>query len=439
MSAADMEELLQRAKRVADEAEVFSVSSSETEAIFEANRLKHVQTHQTSGRALRLIKDGRIGFSASNRGDGAKELVDMALEVAPFGAEAKFHLPPLGAYPAVEVYDPAVEAVTEEGMVALGQSLLDEVRSHTPELVCEASVSVSTASVEILNSRGGQAAYTKSVFAVHIEGVLIRGTDMLFVGDADSSCQPLTDGSKLVATTIEQLERARETVPAPAGELPVIFTPRGVAGTLIVPLAVATNGKTVHQGASPLGNRLGEVVFDPGLSIHDDALIDYLPGSRLCDDEGVPSQRTPIIENGVVAGFLYDLQTAALAGARSTGSAARGLGSLPSPSVSSLVVADGDVSFDDMLADIKDGLVVEQLIGAGQGNILGGEFSGNILLGYRVRNGEIVGRVKDTMVSGNIYEVLKDIAAIGRDGEWVAGRLRTPHICCARVSVSSKE
>jgi PmbA protein len=288
-----------------------------------------------------------------------------------------------------------------------------------------------------LNSRGGSAAYRKSVFSFGVEGVLIRGTDMLFVGDAESSCHPLSDVSEVAANTVQQLERAKETAPSPGGMLPVIFTPHGVISAFMAPLVMAVNGKTVLQGASPLGSRRGQKVFDEGITIWDDATLDYRPGSRCCDDEGMPGQRTPIIEKGVVANFIYDLQTAALAGARSTGSASRGLGSLPAPSISTLVIEDGGPSFVDMLADMKEGLVIEQLMGASQGNVLGGEFSGNVLLGYAVKNGEITGRVKDTMVSGNIYEVLKK-ASPSSGGKWVAGRLRTPDIFCPRVAVSTQ-
>lgn len=433
-----MEDILKKARQVAEEAEVFFVSHVETDAVFEANRLKHVQSRETSGRALRIIKGGRIGFAASNRANGADELVGMALEMAPFGAEAKFVFPAPDSYPDVKVHDPDVESVSEEAMVALGQSMIDRVRAHTPELVCEGSVAKGVITVRILNSRGGDATYKKSVFGFGVEGVLIRGTDMLFVGDGDSSCRPLTDVDGAVAATIEQLERAKETAQVPTGQLPVIFTPQGVAAALLGPLAMAINGKTVVQGASPLGHRLGEQVLDSRISIWDDATVDYRTGSRFCDGEGVPSRRTPIIENGVVTSFLYDLQTAAMAGRESTGSGARGLSTLPSPSPSTIVVGDGDASFEEMLADIKDGLVVEQLLGASQGNILGGDFSGNILLGYAVKNGEIVGRVKDTMVSGNIYEALKEVAAVGKDGKWVGGRARIPHIYCASLAVSAK-
>jgi PmbA protein len=433
-----MEDLLKQAKKVAEEAEVFSVSRSETDAVFETNRLKHVVTRETSGRALRLIKGGRIGFSASNKVDGSKELVDMAIEMAPFGAEAKFQFPALERYSGVEVYDPMVEKVTEEQMVELGQSLIDKIKKHTPEIVCQGGVSKNIVSLEILNSRGGKATYKKSVFSISVEGVLIRGTDMLFVGDSESSCRPISDHKTVSHNTLERLERAKETAPSVEGKLPVIFTPLGVASTLLMPLAMAVNGKTVLQGASPLGHRKGEQVFDKRLSIWDDPMIEYRPGSRFCDDEGVPSQRTALIDKGVVANFLYDLQTAALAGTKSTGSASRSLASLPSPSLSAIVIEEGDTSFEDMLADIKDGLVVEELMGASMGNVLGGDFSGNVLLGYRVQNGKLVGRVKDTMVTGNIYEALKEVRAIGNKARWVGGVVLTPHICCSGLAVSTK-
>jgi PmbA protein len=199
----------------------------------------------------------------------------------------------------------------------------------------------------------------------------------------------------------------------------------------------AFNGKTVLEGASPVGKKLGKQVFDSKLSLWDDPTIAYRPYSRPCDDEGVPSRRTPLIEKGVVANFLYDLQTAALAKTKSTGSASRG-GGLPLPSPSTLVIAPGKASFDDMVSDIKEGLVIEQLMGAEQGNILGGDFSGNVLLGYKVESGKIVGRVKNTMVSGNVYQLLKEISAIGSQPKWVSGVINTPPLYCPRLSVASK-
>jgi PmbA protein len=111
---------------------------------------------------------------------------------------------------------------------------------------------------------------------------------------------------------------------------------------------------------------------------------------------------------------------------------------LPVPSPSTLVIEPGKVSFDDMVSDIKEGLVIEQLMGATQGNILGGDFSGNVLLGYKVESGKIVGRVKNTMVSGNVYQLLKEISAIGSQAKWVSGVINTPPVYCPRLSVASE-
>ena len=221
-------------------------------------------------------------------------------------------------------------------------------------------------------------------------------------------------------------------------DLPVIFTANGVASALMAPLMAAFNGKTVLEGASPIGNSLGQQVFDSKLWLWDNATIAHRPRSRPCDDEGVASQRTPLIAAGTVASFIYDLQTAAQANTRSTGSGSRGGGSLPSPAPSALTIDPGNTSFDDMLADIKEGLVIERVMGAGQGNILGGHFSGNVLLGYKVKNGKIVGRVKNTMVSGNIYQVLKEIIAVGDDARWVGGFLDSPSLYCPSLSVTVK-
>ena len=106
-----MEQILEKARRVSQWAEVYSVSRQETTAVFEANRLKQVHTRSGSSNALRLAKDGRIGFATANRKDSTQKLVDMALETAAFGATARFEPPSGASYPQVEVYDPGVEAI----------------------------------------------------------------------------------------------------------------------------------------------------------------------------------------------------------------------------------------------------------------------------------------------------------------------------------------
>jgi len=271
-----------------------------------------------------------------------------------------------------------------------------------------------------------------------MESSLIEDTDMPFVGESQISCHPLLDTRAITDAVLLQIELAKNQAPVSSKTMPVIFTPTGVASALMMPLMSAFNGKTVLEGASPVANKLGEKVFDEKLCLYDDPLVAYRPSSFPCDDEGVPGERTPLIEKGTVASFLYDLQTAAQAGTRSTGNGGRSRGGQPSPSPSAFTISPGSTAFDEMVKNLKEGLIIEYLMGAEQGNVLGGDFSGNVLLGYKVENGEITGRVKNTMLSGNIYQALKQITAIGKESKWVGGFLQTPHICCPGLSVASK-
>jgi len=432
-----VENILAQAKKVAEEAEVFMVSSEETPVQFEANRLKHIHSKQSSYVALRIIRKGKIGYATTTE-LGSQNLVSTAVETAEFGTAAKFELPPLTSYPEVEVFDPNVEPVSIEEMVKLGEELITVVREHTPDILCDAEVAKGLVSTHLLNSRGGEVNYRQSIFSLGIEGHLIRDTDMLFVGESQSSCHPLTETKAVAEVALRQLELAKHRASAPTKSLPVVFTPHGVASALITPLMVAFNGKVVLQGASPIGHRLGQQVFDKKLSLCDDPTIAYRPESRPGDDEGIPSQRTPLIEQGIVANFIYDLQTAALAHTQSTGNGGRSRGGLPTPAPSAFIITPDVTTFDEMVSDIKEGLVIDYLMGAEQGNILSGAFSGNVLLGYKIESGKIVGRVKDTMVSGNVYQVLNQITAIGSDAKWVGSSIYTPSLYCPSLSVATK-
>ena len=444
------EQLMDSARKVAEQAEVFWLSSHETAVQFEANRLKGVQTRESANVALRVVREARIGFSAASgpysslsSGPGAegglRRLIDMAVETSRFGKPASFQFPSPTDYPGVAVFDRRVARMPVESMIELGNDLIARVREHTPDIVCDVEVTRGTSSVRIVNSQGGEVDYDRSFLVIGLEGVLIRDTDMLFVGDSLDSCR-LPDNTGLVADrVVEQLELAEGKATVSTGPLPVLFTPRGVASALLGPMALAFNGKMVLEGSSPLKGRLGEQVFDSAFSLCDDATLDYCLRSSPCDDEGVRSRQVPLISNGVVCGFFYDLQTAGLVGVQSTGSGRRagGTGQVR-PATSSLVIPEGGVPFHSMVEDMNEGLVVERLIGADQGNLLGGDFGGNVLLGYKVQIGEIIGRVKDTMISGNIYQVLRQSLAVGSEARWVDGVTRCPCLWCPSLSVSAQ-
>src|SRR5439155_6143304 len=199
---------------------------------------------------------------------------------------------------------------------------------------------------------------------------------------------------------------------------------------VLLPVTQGLSGKAVLQGISPLATRVGEQVFDQRLSLTDDPLVPGRTASRPLDDECVPSRVTCLVQRGVVQRFIYDLETAARARTESTGHGERGIFGKPVPAYTNLILGEtGNGKRETpaelgggLLRDVKDGLLVDELIGVGQGNVIGGAFSHPVALAYRIERGEITGRVKDAAVAGNAYELWKRVGGFGNDARWAGSR-----------------
>ncbi len=203
-------------------------------------------------------------------------------------------------------------------------------------------------------------------------------------------------------------------------------------------MSAALSGKAVYQGSSALSDKLGQQVFDPRLSVTEDSTVSGVPSSAPFDDEGVPTRRLPLITKGSVANFYYDLQTAGLAGKDSTGNGYRSPESLPGPHTGTIFFDPGDVPLEQMIGGIEEGLIVESVTG-NAGNVFSGDFSGNVQGGFKVENGKIAGRIKDTMIAGNIFQDMKQLGAISREAEWVYGQAKIPHLLFTELGVSTKK
>ncbi|MBI2856790.1 MAG: TldD/PmbA family protein, partial [Chloroflexi bacterium] len=433
-----LERILDRARRVADEAEVFYTEHREEPARFEANRLKQLLRRDTVGVALRVIKNGHVGLASTSRLDSPDALVDMAAELAPLGPEASFSFAGPAVARTVATYDEAVPAFPAERMVELTQESIDRLLKFSPELVCNASVGKEESLIRVMNTRGASYEYRKTGYGTFLEATRVRGTDMLFVWQGKSSGRLDTDLSEVEGRIQEYLTLSEEIVPTPTGDVPVLFTPRGVSAALIQPLLAGFNGRALLQKTSPLVERFGQRIVDERITMVEDPTLDFAAGARPVDDEGVPTKAVTLVDHGVARQYLSDLQTAAALGSMSTGSAHRMLGSMPAPASSVALVEPGRVRYQDLVAGMDRGLIVEVLLGAGQSNLIGGDFQGNVLLGFAVEKGRITGRVKDTLVSGNVYHVLSHTLEVGSEAQGVGGAVRTPAVLCRGVSVSAK-
>jgi PmbA protein len=408
-----------------------SLGRSESESIsFENDKLKSAESSQSTSMSVKVVVNGKIGSSHTTDMHDIDGVVERALEAAEFGSPAHFDFPGPQKGPDVKVYDDAVQAVKKGEMVRIGEEMMGLVKDYNIDILVSAGVNKGVGTTEFANSAGIAYTTQSTSFGVGVEGQLIRGTDILWAGHGLGLKKREIDHREMARKSVALFRMAENIAPVRSGQMPVIFAPEGMR-VLLLALSLGVDGKNVFLGSSPLAGKLGEKIADERFSITDNPLIDYAGGSSTYDGEGVPHQATPLIENGVLRNFLYDLDTAGRAGAKTTGN---GVGCSPT----NLVVKEGTTSYEDMVKQTKEGLLVHSVLGLGQGNPISGEFSVNLHVAYKIENGEVLGRVKDVMLAGNTYTALKNIMAIGDTAEWAGGTLLTPPIQISNLSVVAR-
>ena len=429
--------MLEYLTQQAEQAEVFEIQSESTSIKFEANRLKTFVVEETRGVAARVVVDGRLGFAASSDVDATDKVVANALESARHGDALAFEFPAPQDGPQVRVYDPELAALSAERLIEMGREMIATIMEADPDTHVNVDLERGVRQTRVRNSAGVDVTVEKAPLSISIDAERVRGDDVVVIFDYFSTAVT-DDGYQALARRIaDKLRLAQQATTLDSGRMPVLFSPSG-APVLGLPLMLGLNGKSVYRGISPMAGRVGERLFDEELTIVDDPTLDGRPGSSSHDDEGVPRQRRVLVDRGELRGFIYDIKTAVQAGAEPTGHGARSLFGLPEPSFSNLILESGDTSLADVIASIEDGLLVESVLGLGQGNIISGDFSNNLDLAFKIEGGEIVGRVKDISIAGNVYEDLRHIEAVGREAEWVYGGLRLPYILLPELNVVTK-
>ncbi len=189
----------------------------------------------------------------------------------------------------------------------------------------------------------------------------------------------------------------------PTGTYPVLFD-RRVSSSLIGHVLNAINGATITRGGSWLRDALGEIVLPEALSLVEQPHRRRIAGSKPFDGEGLPTSERKIIDNGVLTGWILDLATARNLGMQSTGNAARGTSSGPSPSVSNVTLTSGARNPEEMLRDMGTGMMITSFMGSTI-NPTTGEYSRGAS-GFWVENGEVTYPVNECTIAGNLRDML---------------------------------
>ncbi|MEM7552574.1 MAG: TldD/PmbA family protein [Cyanobacteria bacterium P01_A01_bin.84] len=423
------EQLLELAlKAGAEAAEVYQSKSVSRPVFFEANRLKQIETSQSEGTALRLWFQGSPGLTVAYGSVEPELMIERALSLSKLSQPETIEL----ASDFKPQYPNLGENVSVEKLVEWGKEAISLVRDVYPDVICTGDWECDVETTRLVNNRGLDCHYTDTTLSCYLSAEWIRGDDFLSVSDGQTQRNNL-QSEKFVKQILQRLAWAQTNTNLPKGQIPVLFTSKA-ADMLWGTVQAALNGKRVLEKASPWAEHIGKQVISDNITVYQDPVAG--PYSCPFDDEGIPTQKQVFIQNGTLQKFYCDRTTANLLDYSVTGNGFRpGLGSYPSPGLFNLLIEPKSGELQDLIKNLDDGLIVDQMLGGGGG--ISGDFSINVDLGYRVHNGEVVGRVKDTMVAGNVYAALKQLIKLGGDADW-NGSCYTPSVIVDGLSITSK-
>ncbi|OIP77820.1 MAG: peptidase C69 [Oscillatoriales cyanobacterium CG2_30_44_21] len=431
------EQLLDLAlKSGVEAAEVYLSGMVSRPVFFEANRLKQIESIDSEGIGLRIWKGGRVGLVSAYGDIEPVDLIEQAIALSALNEPEEILLrgSTVTGYPTTLGSEISLETMIEAANQAIAQ-----VRSPYPEAICSAEWDCSRETVRIINSKGLNCGYTDITVDGSLSVELTRGDDFLNVWYGQSERGDV-DPEAIAQQVLRRLTWANKNVSIRSSQkTPVIFTAKA-AELLWGVVAIAMSSRQVQQKTTPWLDKLDQPVISDLFSLSQQP--DFGIYSSPFDDEGTPAQAVTWIDHGILKGFYGDIRTCQELGFAATGNGFRGgLGSYPSPALFNLAIAinqpkkiiQGEIL--ELAATLKNGLIVDQVLGDDPD--LAGNFSVNIDLGYLVKNGEIVGRVKDTMLSGNAYNALNQVLAVSSEQQW-QGSLYTPAIIVNGLSITAE-
>lgn len=404
-------------KAGADAADAMAVDGTSLSIDVRGGVLEHAERSEGIDIGLRVFLGQRSAtVSASDVRDATlEEMAIRAVAMAQESPEDPYvglaepaQLGAIADTDALELFDatpePSPAALQEDAARAEAAALTNSEISQ----VQSASAGYSSRRVHLAATNGFQGGYSRTDRGLSCVAISGTGTSMErdYDGDGRIFQSDLRTPEAIGAQAAERAVARSGARKPPTGSYPVLFDER-IAASLIGHLLVAANGASIARGASWLRDAKGTQVLPAGLSLHEDPHRPRATGSRPFDAEGLPTRPRDIVADGVLTGWTLDLATARKLGLESTGNAARGTSSAPSPSTWNVALTQGDQTRDALVRDMGTGLLVTSLIGATI-NPNTGDYSRGAA-GLWVENGQITHAVNECTIAGNLLEMLRNM------------------------------
>lgn len=408
-------------KAGASESEAYAERTRESSVRVRDGEVEELQQATSKGVGLRVISAGRLGFAYGTdfSKDGLRSLARSAVSLAKGAAKDQFNELPrgsrLGQGPA-GAYDPAIEDIDPAWKLRAARAAENAaVQADRRVRKFEGTTAGDFLARSAIASSRGASGESKASYAYVVCSPVAEADGQLQTASWSDTRRRLAELQapeeigRIAAQRAARMLGARKVKTQKAA---IIFEPQQAAGFL-AGLSEAVNGDLVHKKSSFLAKLLGKRVASEQVTLVDDATLEGGLATRPFDGEGVVSQRTVVIDRGVLKSFLYDTYTARKAGARSTGNASRGWSSLPHVGTSNFVLERGNSSAEEIVRRTKRGLLITAMLGSGA-NVVTGEYSRGAN-GLWIEDGQIAHAVQEVTVSGSLLEMLRGIDAVGDD------------------------
>ena len=450
-----MHEALKKALERCDQAEIYGERGDVLSIDLEREEVKKVKHVKSTGIGVRVVISNKIGFSYTTASKNAKveECVEHAIKQAMVSEQDPYFsgLPEPAPETSKSSYKKP-EKTFDKRIIDLlnggGEDAIEyckemltgmkayEVRKGVRCTPTEGSFAAAFDETCILNSEGIETGDTGTYVSAGITVVASEDSSEETSGSEGKVSRMLGDmdfgwiGREAVKIAVESLGGKRLKTKT----IPVVFAPRAVQNLLAYTLIPQLSAENVQRKQSPYHGKKGEKIASEILTIIDDGTMPLGVNSRKMDGEGVPAQSTSLVEKGVLKKFLYDSYTASKDGVESTGNAIRGFDNLPTPGATNFIInARSRASKDEIIGEIREGLFINDVIGAHTASRASGDFSVVAQNAYGIKKGALF-PVKQVMVAGNMQEVLKHVEMIGTDTRQIYNVV-SPSILVSKVQM----
>ena len=415
--------ILQDAVSGGDDGELFLERRRAEVLSFDDGRLRTASYTSDQGFGLRTVLGGAAGYAhASELSEAA---LKRAAETARLAARAGGGvLAPPPQPTNRRLYD-AVDPVSDEPMaqkITILREIDDWLRARDPRVVqVTATLSADLQEVEILRPEGTRVADHRPLCRLNISVIVEkdgrRESGSVGAGGrhgygrliAPQHWQSMAEEAlRLALLNLDALD-------APAGVMEVAQGPGWPGILLHEAIGHGLEGDFNRKGTSAFTELMGKRIAAPGVTVVDDGTIPDRRGSLTVDDEGTPTNRTTLIEDGILVGYMQDRQNARLMGVAPTGNGRReSYAHIPMPRMTNTVMENGDAEPEAIVAQVKDGIYATNF-GGGQVDIANGKFVFSCTEAYRVKDGKILHPVKGATLIGDGPSALNQIRAVGND------------------------